>query len=119
MLTLRSTSTEREYENFRKHTTDRCPFCEKDFLVREDFTFPGHFIAGWMILENRFPYDRVFKTSHMLAPVDHIGTLSNRQERELKTILYFLEDEYDAYFFNTTGRQTLPKHWHIHLLNFK
>lgn len=76
----------------------------------------------WYIVENRFPYDLIFKTSHMLLPrrvVANKSGLTVNELEELETIKkYYVDPIYDVYFENTTAKRSVLGHYHIHLLTY-
>lgn len=121
MQSFRSEATENKYREFLKHNSDYCPYCHKDLLVQEAFYLNGEFIDGWMILENRFPYDdpvRGFKVSYMLALTEHTSELSPKQMREYFLFRNYLKG-YDWMVLNMPNEQTIPGHFHVHLLCWK
>jgi hypothetical protein len=75
----------------------------------------------WVILENQFPYDAIAIVSHMLAtrrnvPLD--WKLLNKEEIEEFNELQetYLKEQYDVLWENLPKGQTIPGHFHLHLL---
>ena len=114
-ITLRTEETEKIYQQFLQVEENRkhCPFCNLDLLVTNNLKYPG-----WAIIENRFPYDKVFQTHHMLCTLEHTSELTKQRKKEFEDLLLYLEPNYDMYIYNTREKQTIPRHFHIHLVNF-
>lgn len=106
-MTLRTSKMERKYQRLRNK--DYCPFCAQEMLVAD--------YGDWIIIGNKFPYNKVFSVSHMLAPKEHISDLNQEQKEMLENILRGLNG-YDMYAWNVPKKQTIPRHFHIHLLKF-
>lgn len=116
IYSLRSEYTENRYQKFLNDDTkgEGCIFCQKDLLIRE--------FDNWVLLQNRYPYDAVFKVHHMLAPKRHVTSergLTPQEAQEYRNILDELQDFYHCSWFNFPSRQTIPSHYHIHLLQFQ
>lgn len=113
-LSLRTKATEERYRKFReKSAPDRCPFCVEE---------PLRVYKHWLILQNNFPYDNVFKVSHLLAPRRHqadLDDLSWRERWELRQIRRELLKEYHVILENGRARRTKKHHYHLHLLMYK
>lgn len=76
----------------------------------------------WILIENRFPYDLVFKTHHMLVPTRNFAdrTQMKRGERiALDAILSKLGHDYDIIFENTYKQRSIKQLYHIHLATWK
>lgn len=114
MLTLRTPETQSAYERFKKYHPDHCPFC-----LQEDVVEMNVLGKDWMIIRNKFPYDRYFKINDMLAPIEHCTKLTRKQEREYLEIIKKLEErgDYHQDIYNFAHRQSL-RHWHRHLVTF-
>ena len=121
-FTLRKRESERIYGEFmkgrRKENKNFCPFCNRDIMVKE--------FRNWIIVENRFPYDKVFITHHLLASKRHLRTyeeLTNEEVSELKSIEYQVMNkqlgDYDVIIINIPARQSIPRHLHFHLATYK
>lgn len=78
----------------------------------------------WNIIENEFPYDAIATVSHMIAtkrevPFDwRLLTLEEEKEIEYLKETY-LNEHYDVVWENLPKGQTIPKHFHLHLLVLK
>ncbi|MDB5259692.1 MAG: hypothetical protein JWO73_900 [Candidatus Taylorbacteria bacterium] len=87
-----------------------CPLCEKPALR----TF-----AHWKITGNKFPYDLIAKTHHMLIPIRHV-TETGLNEAELKEYQQLkaavVHPEYDYIIEATTKNKSVPAHFHLHLI---
>lgn len=81
-----------------------------------------HDFKYWFIVENRFPYDMVFNTHHLLLPMRKVcnrSELNQEEKTELETILdYYVEPKYDLFFENTQKRRSVMSHYHIHLASY-
>ena len=118
LKTLRTPKTEKIYEEFKKENPDHCPFCSKDLLIQDSFVVEKGFIDGWILLKNRFPYDRMYVKNDMLAPAEHVKKLNEKKEKEFKLLLDHLQDHYHQVLWNVPYRQSIP-HFHIHLVRFE
>lgn len=108
-VTLRKKSTEAEYQHLLDKGLKHCIYCEQELLVAE--------FQYWVLLKNRFPYDRIAKDHWMLAPKRHIPTekqLTREENKELERLLEILN--YDCVLINKKPKRTLPDHYHLHLL---
>lgn len=78
----------------------------------------------WAIVNNDFPYDAVATTSHMIftkrsIPFDwKLLTKEEKEEFEHLKETY-LKDNYDVVYENLPKGQTIPGHFHLHLLVLK
>lgn len=77
----------------------------------------------WKLIENRFPYDMIFKKHHMLIPkreVSHRVHLTISEDLELKRIINEFDDsdEYDAVMDNFRGRRSILSLYHVHLVSW-
>lgn len=81
-----------------------------------------HDFKYWFIVVNRYPYDMVYKTHHLLLPMRTVKTrseLNPAELQELQTILdYYVEPNYDLFFENTQKRRSVSAHYHIHLTSY-
>ncbi len=93
------------------------PFLSEDELIIKEF-------KHWVILENEFPYDAIAAVSHMLAtkrdiPLDW-KSLNTEEMEEFNEIQdTYLSEHYDALWENLPKGQTIPRHFHLHLLVLK
>lgn len=76
----------------------------------------------WRIIENRFPYDMIFKTHHMLLPIRIVGTRSELNEAEIRELSLIRDltimHDYDLVFENTPKRRSILSHYHLHLASY-
>lgn len=112
---LRTPATDRRYRNARKKKSNRdhCPFCAEEPL--EEF-------RHWQLYHNKYPYDAVFKTSHILAPKRHVvdfDDLNWRERREFFRLRRDLLQRYDMMLENSLQRRTKKHHFHMHVLQLK
>jgi diadenosine tetraphosphate (Ap4A) HIT family hydrolase len=90
--------------------TDGCPLCTYKSI--KDFKL-------WRIIGNRFPYDKIAKTHHMIIPMRHVTEreLTKEELVEFKEIKdSFLESEYDWLIEATHKNKSVPEHFHLHLI---
>lgn len=76
----------------------------------------------WFLIANRFPYDEVFGTSHMLVlkrDAPEIYDLTLIETHELLQIRKSLTQDYDQIQDNLPHRRSVPGRYHIHLVKFK
>jgi len=78
----------------------------------------------WLIVKNEFPYDAVSEVNHMLFTIrkipfswDYVNKDEMDELNELKKT--YLNKEYDVIYENLPKGQTVPGHFHIHLLKLK
>lgn len=72
----------------------------------------------WKIVNNRFPYNRVAKVSHMIVPKRHVpeNKLNALEKKEFKLIRHnYLWKKYE-YMFENISSKSIPKHHHLHLM---
>ncbi len=78
----------------------------------------------WVIVENQFPYDAIATVSHMLAtkrtvPLDW-KFLNEEEVQEFSELQEtYLNEHYDVLWENLPKGQTIPGHFHLHLLVLK
>ncbi len=78
----------------------------------------------WVIIQNEFPYDVIATTHHMIATKRPIAfdwqLLTKEEEREMDFLKEtYLNDNYDVVWENLPRGQTVPVHFHLHLLVLK
>lgn len=115
MITFRTKKTHERYIKERKLRKDiECPLCNKEVIKAFKY---------WKIIENRFPYDRVAKKHHMIIPIRHAieDVLTKKEMDELREIKKtFIKDSDYAYIMETTPKtQSVPGHFHLHLITLK
>lgn len=117
----------RSYEMMSKYMTDMRELEEKgtrtnpfldwrDSLVKE--------FEHWIIMENKYPYDAVATTTHMLATKREVAfnwdLLNEEEKKEFEKIRKeYLPEHYDAIWENLPKGQTVPGHFHLNLLVLK
>ena len=114
--TLRTEETALKYEEeIAKRTSDSgCPLCLFETQVKE--------FDNWVLMKNKFPYDRYFTKSDMLVPKRHVGEnqLNDIEIAELgrlkKEVLYL---DYDSIIEHFPGPKSIPEHFHYHLVQYK
>lgn len=79
---------------------------------------------NWVIIKNDFPYDAIATTSHMISTKREVAfdwNLLNEEEieefNELKN--NYIKQNYEVLWENLPKGQTLPGHFHLHLLVLK
>lgn len=110
---LRSLETEITYQRFRKSLdSPKCFLC-KAKPVRE--------FEHWKIVENEYPYDGVATVSQILTTKKHKMEKGFTQEerKELLEIKKELGDQYDMIIENGWQNQSIPEHYHLHLIILK
>ncbi len=83
--------------------------------IIEEFTY-------WFIITNKFPYDAITQTHHMLAPKRFFGTpkeMNDNERVELEDIKEQLVERYDGLWENLGHKRSVPAHFHIHLFEWK
>ena len=112
MPSLRSPEGKKRYQEYLEKTSANlpCPLCARQAL--KEFTY-------WKIIVNKYPYDLIAETHHMIAPFRHVteAELSNDETQELKEIkATYIETRYDYIIEATTRNKSIPGHFHQHLL---
>ena len=116
MVGLRTKETNDAYKQWDVNNhTKGCVLCD-----RESITSFQH----WKIIRNDFPYDRIAQTHHMLVPKRHVPgdyrSLSEDEIAELNTVKQeYLNDHYEYVFEALNHMQTIPEHFHLHLIVVK
>ncbi len=78
----------------------------------------------WVIKENEFPYDAIASTSHMLSTKRVVGfdwdLLTTEEKEEFEIIKKgYAKENYDVVWENLPKGQTIPGHFHLHLMVLK
>jgi len=78
----------------------------------------------WLIIPNRFPYDAIAVTSHLLFTRRRVAfdwDLLNEDElQELHELKKgYIREHYDLIWENMPKAQSVPGHFHLHLLVLK
>lgn len=75
----------------------------------------------WKLIDNRFPYDSAFSTSHMLIPKRMVPTYRKLwpwERWELRRILDHKLTHYNQIVENMTNTRSVLGLYHLHLLIF-
>ena len=124
---MRTTRRRPETEIAKKKFVESHPYT-KDFSKEHIFDYSNEVVIKefkhWLIIENKFPYDLVLETNHMLAPRRIFGYLSEATPEELAEyfiIMKQLDEEkfYNSMMENFTGDRSIHRHIHIHLMIWK
>jgi hypothetical protein len=112
METFRTTQTQEAYDEYKVSCTREsvCWICEKS---------PLQTFSHWKIVENSFPYDRIAALHHMITPVRHVkeGELTTEELEEFAQIKSsVLNHNYEFLLWPTQKYQSVPSHYHVHLL---
>lgn len=111
--TLRITKTQKEYMSYLENGFDgHCIFCAKDLLIEE--------YEYWVLLKNKFPYDKCYKNHCLLATKRHISELYELTEEEHKELdkLFDIIPHNQA-ILNKRSDRSIPRHFHWHLVTIK
>lgn len=121
MQSPRSDEIEAKYKSFKdqkiKEGADLTVFNMDDEIVVREFD-------NWIIIENRFPYDRMTSVNHMLIPRRNFGDFNEASEIEKEehlNIKKLLAEEayYDALVENFPKSKSVTQHVHVHLIRWK
>jgi hypothetical protein len=120
MDTPRHTKTEEAYQDFKKGLSDN-PELLQCFNFSDETIL--HEFEHWVIIENRFPYDRMARTNDMLVskrPLQSRYDGTQEEQKEFDTIMKLLakEDFYDAYMENFPKIKSVKKYPHVHLIRW-
>ena len=84
-----------------------CPFCSSGL---------------WQIVPNNFPYDAVAEKHDLLVAPRHVDfeSLTKGELYDMRQMIKEItaSEAYDAILWNTPKNQTVPGHFHIHLLRW-
>jgi len=111
--TLRTNATQERYMHYlASQYKGNCIFCDKELLEKEyDY---------WIIIKNRFPYDKCFINHRLLAPKRHFERgieMNVAEEEELERILE--EEDFNQCILNKKENRSIPLHFHYHLVTIK
>ncbi len=93
------------------------PFLDwKSCLVKE--------FEHWVIIENKYPYDAIATTSHIISTKREVAfnwdLLTPEELDEFNAIKKdYLSEHYDVIWENLPKGQTVPGHFHLNLLVLK
>jgi LPS O-antigen subunit length determinant protein (WzzB/FepE family) len=120
MQNPRTDASQKAYNNFKEQ------FAHKPELLRtfnlNDETVIREF-THWLIIENRFPYDRMTRTNHMLVAkrfYAHLHEGTDEEQKEYNNILRQLAEEgfYDALIENFPKVKSVKENAHVHLVQW-
>jgi len=111
---MRTDETQKAYMELKERRDPRspCPMCSADSEL--DFHY-------WRIIANDFPYDKIAERHSMLVPKRHIAEL---RELSAEALAEYDEIEskitgFDALLKNLPHDQSIPDHFHLHLIKYK
>lgn len=115
MGTLRTRETEEAYTKLKAegHLLAGCVLCASP-SVKE--------FKEWRIIENRFPYDLVASTHHMILPKRHVDEfgLTEAEKAEYEEIKEnYLQSTYEFFIEPVRRQRSIPGHMHLHLITAK
>lgn len=114
-LLLRTEATAERYVAEQMNNPHRaCPLCLYEGVERE-FTY-------WVLMKNKFPYDRYFSKSDMLVLRRHASEqeVTDAERAELFTIrTEILTSEYDSVMDHLPRQKSIPGHYHVHLIEIR
>ena len=103
-----------EVKQARLHTSEGCQLCKEQSLL--EFTH-------WRIIHAGFPYDRIADVHDLLLTKAHKTELELTEEErtELQEIKLggALDEHYAVVWENLKDYQSIPAHFHLHLLKLK
>lgn len=111
-VSLRTHRDEASYLKAKRGGVDKSPL-RKEHAIKA--------WQHWKLIHNEFPYSAAFKVHHMLVPYREVRQkdLNVSERRELDQIIKQLEDSYDCMLINFEKKQSIKRHFHIHLLAYK
>lgn len=111
--TLRTPKTQKKYMDYLSNDyTGNCIFCAKELLVKE--------YKYWLLIKNRFPYDKVYTNHLLLAPKRHVAELYEITEAEHQELdKLFDEIPHNQVILNKRADRSIPRHFHFHLVTIK
>ncbi len=120
MQNPRTENSQAAYNNFKQQHVSN-PELLTSFNFKNEITVKE--FEHWLIIENRFPYDRMARTNHMLVakrPYAHLHEGTKEEQVEYKDILRQLTDEafYDALIENFPKVKSVKQNAHVHLVQW-
>lgn len=112
MTYYRSKAVDEAYlaEQKQPNWNDGCKLCEAVSLFESTF---------WRVIPNKFPYDLIAADHTMIIPKRHVteDELTAEELEELKTLkTTYINDHYMFIVEATLKRKSIPKHFHLHLI---
>ena len=116
MTLLRTEETTQKYleEIANRLPNSGCPLCKFEGKIKE--------FDNWVLMKNKFPYDRYYTKSDMIVSKRHIaeGQLNDMEKAELdrlkKEVLYM---DYDSFVEHFPRTKSIPEHVHYHLIEYR
>lgn len=111
-MTMRTKTGEEKYQRAIRNNKLTKLYNEK---VIKDFTF-------WMIVENRFPHNKIAKVNHMLVlkrECDGLSFIRFEEWFELEGIMAKIKHNYDNLVFNFPSMSSIKTVPHAHLYKLK
>lgn len=119
---LRTEATQKAYEEARAQGETSLLFNEEGIAVfdLEQEAYIAEY-EYWVIIPNRYPYDAVFATHHMLVPkraFPYLRDATQEEEAEYYRIKHELdrEESYQSIIENFSNSRSVRKHFHAHLV---
>ena len=110
MFTLRKPESEKKYQEEKK-SVSVCPFCTEEAI---------HSWKNWSLVPNRYPYDLVANKHDLLILKAHRSEPNKEELTEFEEIKKMkFTSEYHCLIENFAQRQSVPGHFHIHILRYK
>jgi hypothetical protein len=112
MRTWRTPEGEEKYTQARKSFNGECRIC---LIPKKEER------GSFLIVPNEFPYDAVSAVNDMLVLREHRPRLSLDELIELDNLKKQLGEErfYDFLLENMPCKQTIPAHFHLHLMRLR
>ncbi|PIR38614.1 MAG: hypothetical protein COV34_00875 [Candidatus Zambryskibacteria bacterium CG10_big_fil_rev_8_21_14_0_10_42_12] len=110
---FRSPEQDKVYQTYKATNPMEAMLANWEDRIVEEFTH-------WVIIKNKFPWDKFAKTHHLLVPKRRFAKADDmnvEEEKELKEIRKKIRTTYDMFIENLTG--TLNHIYHPHLIIFK
>lgn len=106
--------------SFRKAESERAYQDAKDraLLIPLQHEEPIADFQHWTLIENRFPYDLIYKTHHMLIPKRTFADredMTIAEQADLNQILTSLREQYEVVFENLGAKRSNSVLFHVHL----
>lgn len=120
MQSPRSEKSQAAYEAFKKaHDTE--PERLEHFNLDDETIIKQY--TYWAIIENRFPYDNMARTNHLLVskrPIESHYHGTPEEQDEFHTIMQELADDgfYDARIENFPKVKSVKQYAHVHLIQW-
>ena len=117
--TLRLPKTQSSYVKYLENEYDgSCIFCAKKELL--PITDIERAAKDWIVVKNKFPYDKIFKNHIMIAPSRHVGDVWELTDDERKQLDMLLDKKkYTMCILNKRESRSIPQHLHYHLVTIK